>query len=221
MGNFTFIYDLFWFLLYFYNIILIKYYIEKGKSRYIMTLNEVKKECKEKMDKVIDSLNSEFAGIRSGRANPKLLDKIMVEAYGQSMPLNQVATISVPEARLIVVEPWDKSLLGNVEKAIHKSDLGINPINDGKIIRLAIPPLTEERRKEYVKQAKSIAEDRKTAIRNIRREVNDKIKKEEKSSNISEDESKRFQDEVQTITDSYIEKIDNVTDAKEKEIMEI
>jgi len=186
-----------------------------------MTLNEVKKECKEKMDKVIDSLNSEFAGIRSGRANPKLLDKIMVEAYGQSMPLNQVATISVPEARLIVVEPWDKSLLGNVEKAIHKSDLGINPINDGKIIRLAIPPLTEERRKEYVKQAKSIAEDRKTAIRNIRREVNDKIKKEEKSSNISEDESKRFQDEVQTITDSYIEKIDNVTDAKEKEIMEI
>lgn len=186
-----------------------------------MTIDDIKKECNEKMNKVIDSLNSEFAVIRSGRANPGILDKIRVDAYGQTMPLNQLATISVPEARLIVIEPWDKSQLGSIEKAINKSDIGINPINDGKIIRLAIPQLTEERRKEYVKKAKSISEQRKTVIRNIRREVNDSIKKEEKNSDISEDVAKRLQDKVQELTDSFIEKIDNITNTKEKEIMEV
>ncbi len=186
-----------------------------------MTFSEIEKDCKSKMNKVIESLRSEFAGIRSGRANPGILDKIKVEAYGQMMPINQLATISVPEARLIVIEPWDKSILGPLEKAIQKSDLGINPINDGKIIRLAIPPLTEERRKEYVKQAKSIAEDRKTAIRNIRREFNDMIKHEEKESNISEDESKKWLDNIQKITDEYVDKISTITEEKEKEIMEV
>lgn len=186
-----------------------------------MTFDELKKECNDKMNKVIDSLNNEFASIRSGRANPGILDKIKVEAYGQAMPLNQMASISVPEARLIVIEPWDKSQLGSIEKAIHKSDIGINPINDGKIIRLAIPALTEERRKEYVKQAKSIAEDRKTGIRNIRRECNDAVKKEEKENSLSEDEAKKWQDKIQKITDSFIEKIDKITEKKEKEIMEV
>jgi ribosome recycling factor len=186
-----------------------------------MTYDELEKDCKSKMNKVIESLKSEFASIRSGRANPGILDKIKVEAYGQSMPLNQLATISVPEARLIVIEPWDKSQLGSIEKAIQKSDLGINPINDGKIIRLAIPPLTEERRKEYVKQAKAMAEERKTAIRNIRRELNDIVKKEEKNSEISEDVSKRWLDSIQKLTDQYVDKISNLTEEKEKEIMEV
>jgi ribosome recycling factor len=186
-----------------------------------MTYDELEKDCKSKMNKVIESLKSEFASIRSGRANPGILDKIKVDAYGQSMPLNQLATISVPEARLIVIEPWDKSQLGPIEKAIQKSDLGINPINDGKIIRLAIPPLTEERRKEYVKQAKAMAEERKTAIRNIRREFNDIIKKEEKNSEISEDISKRWLDSIQKLTDQYVDKISNLTEEKEKEIMEV
>ncbi len=186
-----------------------------------MTFDELKKDCNNKMNKVIESLNNEFASIRSGRANPGVLDKIKIEAYGQTMPLNQMASISIPEARLIVIEPWDKSQLGSIEKAIHKSDIGINPINDGKIIRLAVPPLTEERRKEYVKQARAIAEDRKTGIRNIRREFNDIVKKEEKESSLSEDESKKWQDNIQKITDSFIENIDKITEKKEKEIMEV
>jgi ribosome recycling factor len=186
-----------------------------------MTYDELEKDCKDKMNKVIDSLKHEFASIRSGRANPGILDKIKVDAYGQSMPLNQLATISIPEARLIVIEPWDKSLLGIIEKAIQKSDLGINPVNDGKIVRLAIPPLTEERRKEYVKQAKAMSEDRKTAIRNIRRDFNETVKKEEKQSTISEDNSKKWQEKIQKITDDYINKISKITDEKEKEIMEV
>jgi ribosome recycling factor len=185
------------------------------------TYEQIKKECSEKMDKVIESLNAEFGSIRSGRANPSILDRIKVEAYGQTMPLNQLASISVPEARLIVIEPWDKSQLGPIEKAIQKSDIGINPVNDGKIIRLAIPPLTEQRRKDYVKQAKAISEEKKTIIRNIRRDENEKIKKEEKSHTISEDESKKWQDNIQKLTDSYIEKIVKLTETKEKEIMEV
>ncbi len=186
-----------------------------------MTFGEIEKDCREKMDKVVDSLKHEFASIRSGRANPGILDKIRVDAYGQTMPINQLATVSVPEARLIVIEPWDKSQLASVEKAIHASDIGINPTNDGKVIRLAIPQLTEERRKEYVKQAKSLAEERKTAIRNVRRDFNDIVKKEEKDSNISEDESKKWLDKIQKITDEYVAKISNITDEKEKEIMEV
>jgi ribosome recycling factor len=173
------------------------------------------------MNKTVESLISEFSSIRSGRANPGILDRIKVSAYEQMMPLNQVASISVPEARLIVVEPWDKSLLGAIEKALLKSDLGINPINDGKIIRLAIPPLTEERRKQYVKQAKAVAEDRKTVIRNIRREMNEKIKGEEKAKSISEDDSKKWQEKIQEITNIFIDKITKLSEEKEKEIMEV
>lgn len=186
-----------------------------------MTLSDITKECKDKMNKVVNSLNSDFASIRSGRANPGVLDRIKVNAYEQLMPLNQLASISVPEARLIIIEPWDKTLLGLIEKAILKSDLGINPVNDGKIIRLAIPPLTEERRKQYVKQAKAVSEERKIGIRNIRRGMNDKIKKEEKENSLSEDESKNWQEKMQEITNSYIDKISKLTEEKEKEIMEV
>ncbi len=175
----------------------------------------------ERMEKAISSLTRELASIRAGRANASLLDRISVEYYGAPTPLNQMAGISVPEARLLVIQPYDKTTLGDIEKAILKSDIGITPSNDGSVIRLAVPALTEERRKELVKEVKKDGEESKIAIRNIRRDANEELKKLEKDGEITEDELRRYSDEVQKLTDSYITKIDSLAADKENEIMEI
>jgi ribosome recycling factor len=173
------------------------------------------------MDKTIDSLQDEFKKIRSGRANAGLVEGLVVDYYGSKTPLKQLASVSVPEPRLIVIQPWDKGALSEVEKAFHKSDLGLNPNNDGKVIRISIPPLTEERRKELVKVAKGKAEDARVAVRNIRRDGNEEVKTAEKEGHVSEDDSKKTLEEVQKITDEYIEKINKLLDAKDAEIMEV
>jgi ribosome recycling factor len=177
--------------------------------------------AKERMSKAISAFSRELASIRAGRANAALLDKISIEYYGAPTPVNQVAGISVPEARLLVIQPYDKSILGEIEKAILKSDLGLNPTNDGNIIRLAIPALTEERRKELVKVIKRDAEEAKVAVRNIRRDANDDLKKLEKNGEITEDDLRGNSDSIQKLTDDQITKIDGITKDKEKEIMEI
>lgn len=184
-------------------------------------LNDVYKDVETQMQKTIDALTRELAGIRTGRASVNLLDGIKVEYYGTQTPLNQVATLSVPESSLIVIQPWDVSVIKTVEKAILKSDLGITPSNDGKVIRLAIPPLTEERRKELAKMVKKKAEEKKVAIRQARRDANDMLKMLEKDKEITEDERHTGQDQVQKITDKYSAKIDEVATNKEKEILEI
>ena len=184
-------------------------------------IEEVISDVEERMSKSIRNLEKEFAAIRTGRANPALFDGIKVDAYGSQMPLNQVATVSCPEPRLVVIQPWDKSNLGEIEKAILKSDLSLNPNNDGNLIRIQIPDLTEERRKEYVKLAKQKAEDCRVAIRNVRRDGNDMIKEMEKGKDISEDESKNGQTQIQKKTDKYIEEVQKLTDNKEKEILNI
>ena len=173
------------------------------------------------MTKSLAALQDDFNTIRTGRASASLFDKIQVDYYGQKTPLNQAATISIPEARLVVIQPWDKSLLNEIEKAIQMSELSVNPNNDGKVIRINIPPLTEERRKEYVKVAKNMAEQSRVAIRNIRREANDDLKKQQKSGDISEDDEKRMTEEIQKLTDTYIEKINDLLDKKETEILEV
>ena len=178
-------------------------------------------EVKENMDKGIESLEKSFSKVRTGRASIALLDGIKIDYYGAATPLNQVATLSVPESRLIVISPWDSSVIGLIEKGIQKSDLGLMPSNDGKVIRLSIPVLTEERRKELVKVVKKMAEESKVKIRNIRRDGNEKLKDLKKDSVISEDELFGKQEEVQKITNKYIEIVDQVLDVKEKEIMEI
>jgi ribosome recycling factor len=175
----------------------------------------------EKMKKTLASLKDGFASLRTGRASAALFDKIRVEYYGEKSPLNQVANISVPEARLIVIQPWDKNLIGEIEKAIRSSELSLNPSNDGKVIRIAIPPLTEERRKELVKLAKSQAEQSRVSIRNIRREGNDELKKLLKDSEITEDDESKGSADLQKLTDSYIEKVNQILEEKEKEIMEV
>lgn len=173
------------------------------------------------MDKAIGSFSRQLASIRAGRANASLLDRISVLYYGAPTPLNQMAGISVPEARLMVIQPYDKTTLGDIEKAILKSDIGITPSNDGSVIRLAVPALTEERRKELVKEVKKEAEDSKVAIRNVRRDANEELKKLEKNGDITEDELRREGDEIQKLTDSFIVKIDELAKDKENEIMEI
>lgn len=178
-------------------------------------------ELKDNMEKAILALEKSFQKVRTGRASLSLLDGVKVEYYGAPTPLNQVATLSVPESRLIVIAPWDSSVIGGIEKAILKSDLGLTPVNDGKLIRIAIPPLTEERRKELVKVVKKMAEECKIKLRNARRDGNEQLKALKKDNEISEDELYTYQDEVQKITDTYIEKTDIVFNAKEKEIMEI
>ncbi|MCM3709911.1 ribosome recycling factor [Sporosarcina luteola] len=178
-------------------------------------------QTKERMDKAIGSFTRQLASIRAGRANASLLDRISVLYYGAPTPLNQMAGISVPEARLMVIQPYDKTTLGDIEKAILKSDIGITPSNDGSVIRLAVPALTEERRKELVKEVKKEAEDSKIAIRNVRRDANDELKKLEKDGEITEDELRREGEEIQKLTDSYIVKIDELAKDKENEIMEI
>ncbi len=175
----------------------------------------------EKMDKVIENLEENFAEIRAGRANPTILNKVTVDYYGVPTPINQVASISVPEARLIVIQPWDKSLLIPVQKAIEVADVGINPINDGNSIRLVFPELTEERRKDIVKQIGKYAEEAKIAVRNVRRDEMEDAKKALKNSEISEDEERNIEAEIQKATDKHIEKIDEITEKKEKEIMTV
>lgn len=182
---------------------------------------ELMDQTKDKMDKAIAAFTRQLASIRAGRANASLLDRITVLYYGAPTPLSQMAGISVPEARLMVIQPYDKTTLGDIEKAILKSDIGITPSNDGSVIRLAVPALTEDRRKELVKEVKKEAEESKIGIRNIRRDANDDLKKMEKNSEITEDELRRESDEIQKLTDSYIEKVDEVAKDKEKEILEI
>ena len=175
----------------------------------------------EKMKKTLASLESELVTIRAGRANPHILDKLAVDYYGAPTPLQQVANITVPEARMIQIQPWESSLIKGIEKAILTSDLGLNPSNDGKVIRLVFPELTEERRKELVKDVKKKGEAAKVAVRNIRRDANDALKKMEKDGELTEDELKKAQDEVQKITDKFIKEVDQVATAKEKYIMEV
>ena len=179
------------------------------------------KEAEERMQKTISVYKDELQSIRAGRANPALLDKISVDYYGQITPLKQVGSISAPEPRLLVIQPWDPNLIPAIEKEILKSDLGLNPSNDGKVIRLVIPMLTEERRKELAKIVKKNSENAKVAIRNIRRDINDRIKKMEKDKEISEDDRRLGEEEIQKITDKYIEEIDSIKKNKEDELMEI
>ena len=174
----------------------------------------------EKMDKTLDNLDSEFGTIRAGRANPHVLDRIMVEYYGAPTPLQQVANISVPEARMIQIQPWEGSLVKEIEKAINMSDLGINPTNDGKVIRLVFPELTEERRKDLVKEVKKKGEAAKVAVRNIRRDANDMLKKLGKT-DVSEDEIAELEDSVQKMTDKFIKKVDEAVEVKSKEILTV
>lgn len=182
---------------------------------------ELKRKTNERMAGAIDSLKKEFASIRTGRASLALLDGIMVNYYGSLTPLQQLASLSIPESRQIAIQPWDPKIIPDIEKSIMKSDLGITPVNDGRIIRIHIPPLTEERRKQLVKVVKKKAEEAKVAVRNVRRDTNEEIKKLEKEKHLSEDEVKRFHDEIQKLTDSYIAKVEEILNHKEKEIMEV
>ena len=175
----------------------------------------------EKMSKSVDALMSEYASIRAGRANPHILDKLKVDYYGTPTPFQQVANISVPEARMIQIQPWEASLIKEIEKAILNSDLGLTPNNDGKVVRLVFPELTEDRRKELVKDVKKKGENAKVAVRNIRRDANDALKKMAKDNEISEDEAKQLENEVQKITDKYIAEIDKAIDDKSSEIMTV
>jgi len=175
----------------------------------------------EKMEKTLGSLQSEYASIRAGRASAAVLDRVSVDYYGTPTPINQLATVSVAEARILNIQPWDKSVLTAIEKAIQTSDIGINPTNDGSIIRLVFPPLTEDRRKEIVKDIKKKAEDAKVAIRSIRRDNIDKLKKMQKNSEITEDDLSNGEEKIQKITDDFIKKIDDKAKDKEKEVMEI
>ncbi|GEN33623.1 MULTISPECIES: ribosome recycling factor [Aneurinibacillus] len=182
---------------------------------------QVLKEAEERMDKAIASLKRGLATLRVGRATPSLLDKITVDYYGSPVPVNQAANISTPEPRLLVIQPWEKTMLGPIEKAILKSDLGLTPTNDGNVIRISIPALTEQRRMELVKLAKKEGEEAKVAIRNIRRDANDAIKKMEKNGDITEDDMKHNQDLVQKATDKHVGLVDQIIADKEKEIMEV
>ncbi len=182
---------------------------------------EVKKRLTDRMEKTLETLKKDLAGIRTGRASLSILDGILVDSYGTPTPINHVATLSVPESRLITIHPWDPKLISEIEKAIQKSDLGLNPNNDGKIIRVAIPQLTEERRKEIVKHVHKRGEEAKVALRNIRRDGNDEVKKLEKENHLSEDDTMRSIDEIQKITDSHIKRVDEIVSHKEAELMEV
>jgi ribosome recycling factor len=183
--------------------------------------SNVQKDAEQRMQKSVQNLHDEFNTLRTGRASSALFEKLKVDYYGNPTPLSHMATISVPEARLVVIQPWDKSTINEIEKAIQKSELSVNPSNDGKVIRINIPPLTEERRKEYVKIAKNMAEQSRVSLRNVRREANDELKKAQKDGDISEDELKRAEDDVQKLTDKYVEQINDKLEAKEQEILEI
>lgn len=182
---------------------------------------QIIEQCGQKMEKSIESLKKEFATIRTGKANPSILNGVNVEYYGSMMPINQIANVSAPDPQSIVVKPYDKSVLRAIEKAIQTADLGFNPLNDGDLVRIPIAPLTEQVRKDLVKQAKKLAENAKVAIRNIRRDQMEALKKLEKDSLISEDELKRSSDKVQKVTDEYVAKVDQITKTKEQDIMAI
>lgn len=184
-------------------------------------IETIKQDAEERMGKAVANLKKEFASIRTGKASPALLDRIVVDYYGVPTPLNQMAGVSAPEARMLLIQPWDKSALGNIEKAILKSDLGLTPTNDGSVIRLVIPQLTQDSRKELGKKVKKFGEEAKVAVRNIRRDSNDEIKKLEKAKEITEDDSKVAQDVIQKMTDKYVAEVDKAAANKETEIMEI
>jgi len=184
-------------------------------------LNKIYADIEERMKKALEVVHRELMGIRTGKATPALLEGVKVEYYGNMTPLNQVANISVPDHKLLVIQPWDKTLIGEIVKAIQKSNLGLTPISDANIIRLPIPPLTEERRKDLVKLVKKLVEDGKVAIRNIRRDANENVKKSEKDKKISEDDSRKGQEKVQEMTDKYIKNLDEIANKKEKEVMEV
>ena len=183
-------------------------------------MDAVKASCEEKMSKSVAALRDEYNGLRTGRASPSLLDKIRVDYYGEKTPISQVATVSVPEARLIVIQPWDRTQIAEIEKAVRSSELSLNPSSDGKVIRIAIPPLTEERRKDLAKTAKSMAENCRVSIRNIRRDGIDALKKHG-TEGASEDDVKKAEDELQKLTDSFIAQANKVLEEKEKEILEV
>ena len=179
------------------------------------------KNAESKMNKTIDFLNSDLSAIRAGRANPAILDKVTVDYYGTPTPVTQVGNVSVPEARTLVIQPWDVTILGEIEKALHKSDIGITPNNDGKVIRLNFPPLTEERRKELVKQVSKRGEEAKVAVRGVRRDAIDGFKAQKKSGEITEDDLKDLENEIQKLTDKFVKKIDGIIAEKEREVLEV
>jgi len=182
---------------------------------------DVKSNASAGMTKALESFKRDLSKVRTGRASLSLLDDVKVDYYGTPTPLNQVGSMAVPEPRLITIQPWEKNLIGEIEKAILKADLGLNPNSDGQIIRLAFPPLTEERRKEMVKQVKRMGEDTKVGIRNVRREANDTLKKLEKDKDITEDDLKRGEKEIQDVTDEFVSRVDKVIEEKEKDLMEL
>jgi ribosome recycling factor len=178
-------------------------------------------QASQKMDRAVEALRREFTSVRTGKASPALLDTVRVEAYGSHVPLNQVATVSAPEPRLLVVQPWDRAMIGPIEKALQTSELALNPSNDGKLVRVPIPALTEERRREYVRLLHKMAEEGRVAVRQARKDANDDIKRRQKDSEISEDQARREQDEVQKLTDRYIQQVDDLLKHKEAEVMEV
>ena len=186
-----------------------------------MDERSVLSQAEDKMKKVIEAFKKNLASVRAGRASPVLLEKVFVDYYGVPTPINQVATIGVAPPRTLVIQPWDKKMLTTLEKAIQKADLGAMPINDGNVIRLTIPPLSGDRRQEIIKSIRKDAESQKVSIRNIRRDINEEIKKAEKDKTLSEDDSRRIQDKVQKLTDKYVKMIDDLVAAKEKEVMEV
>jgi len=192
----------------------------KGKP-VSATLKAALLDVADKMEKSLDSFKKELSKVRTGRASLAILDGIHVDAYGSSMSLNQVGSLTIPESRLIVIQPWDKAVLPEIEKAIQKSELSLNPNNDGKVIRINIPPLTEERRKEFVKLAKNMAEQCRVAIRNVRRDANEDLKKKQKDGSLTEDDFKKGTDDIQKMTDDFIKEVNDILEAKEKEIMEV
>jgi ribosome recycling factor len=196
-------------------------FLIRDLSEFVMTEKDVIKETKPRMEAAIDDVRRKLATVRTGRAAVSLLDAVMVDYYGTPTPLNQMASVHAPEPQMLTVQPWDPTQIGNVEKAVRTADLGLNPSNDGKLVRIPIPALTEERRKQLAKQVHEIAEEHRTAIRNIRRDENDKLKKMLKDKTISEDNERDGLDEVQKLTDTYISKIDDLSKSKEHEIMNV
>lgn len=184
-------------------------------------LEQVLRSAEERMEKAVQTLKRELASVRAGRASPALLEKVTVEYYGTPMPVTQVATVTTPEPRMIVISPWEKSMLGEIERAIQKSDLGLTPNNDGSVIRLILPPLTEERRQELVRLVRKMSEEARVAVRNVRRDANDELKKLGKSGDVSADEVRRDLEKVQQLTDRYVGEIDRLCEAKEQELLEV
>ncbi|MDQ3388230.1 MAG: ribosome recycling factor [Gemmatimonadota bacterium] len=178
-------------------------------------------DARQRMESAIETLRREFGGVRTGKASPALLDSVRVEAYGSLVPLSQVGTVGAPEARMLTVQPWDKSLIKDIERALRESDLGINPSNDGNLIRIPIPALTEERRKEYVRLLHRIAEEGRVTVRHVRKDANDQVRQRQKEGELSEDQSRREQDEVQKLTDQFVQRIDDLLKKKEAEVLEV